>query len=163
MRTTLFLPKEAFYPGATHAPKWLLVDAEGQILGRLASQVACLLRGKHKPWFAPYLDTGDFVVVINAEKVRLSGKKLRDKYYHRHTGYPGGLKSVQAMHLLEKRPTALVQSAVRRMMPKNALSRGVVHRKLKVYAGGEHPHVAQRPQPYALPYSSALPDPQIEG
>ena len=148
---TVSIRKEELAPQARYAPKWLLIDAEDQILGRLASQVAMLLRGKHKPIFTPHLDTGDFVIVINADKIKLTGSKLKDKYYYHHTGYPGGIKAVRAERLLEKKPTELVKRAVKRMMPKNALNRQIL-RKLKLYAGAEHPHEAQQPETYTLPY-----------
>jgi large subunit ribosomal protein L13 len=120
-------------------------------LGRLASQVATLLRGKHKPIFAPHLDAGDFIIVVNADRVKLTGAKLKDKYYYHHTGYPGGLKAVQAEKLLKDKPTELVRLAVKRMLPKNALNRKILH-KLKIYAGDQHPHQAQQPRSYTLPY-----------
>jgi len=124
--------------------QWYLVNAEGKVLGRLASELAKILRGKHKPTFTPHLDTGDFVVVVNAEKVGLTGKKLKDKIYYRHTGYPGGIKEVSAEKLLAKKPTELIRRAVKGMLPKNSLGRQML-RKLKVYAGPNHPHKAQNP------------------
>ncbi len=129
--------------------QWVLVDAEGQVLGRLASQLAVRLRGKHKPGFAPHLDQGDFVVVVNAEKIRLTGRKWEQKMYHRHSGYVGGLKSIVAKKLLVKDPEELIRHAVRGMLPKNSLGRSML-KKLKVYAGTDHPHQAQRPQPLSL-------------
>ena len=129
--------------------KWYLVDANGKTLGRLASRVAILLRGKHKPTFTPRIDTGDHVVIINADKIRLTGDKLKTKTYIHHTGYPGGLKSVTAEHLHAKNPTGLVTRAIKGMLPKNPLGKQMA-RKLKVYAGTEHPHEAQRPEPLAL-------------
>ncbi|TLY13508.1 MAG: 50S ribosomal protein L13 [Nitrospirae bacterium] len=129
--------------------KWHLVDANGKTLGRLASRVAILLRGKHKPTFTPHIDTGDHVVIINADKIRLTGDKLKTKTYIHHTGYPGGLKSVTAEHLHAKNPTGLVTRAIKGMLPKNPLGKQMA-RKLKVYAGTEHPHEAQRPEPLAL-------------
>ena len=126
--------------------KWWLVDAEGQVLGRLASEVANVLRGKNKPQFTPHVDTGDFVIVVNAEKVKLTGNKLTQKMYHRHSGYVGGLKSISAEDLLQKKPEALIQHAVKGMLPKNRLGRKML-KKLKVYAGSEHPHEAQNPAP----------------
>ena len=129
--------------------QWYLVNAEGKILGRLASELAKILRGKHKPTFTPYVDTGDFVVVVNAEKVGLTGKKLKDKIYYRHTGYPGGIKEVSAEKLLAKKPTELIRRAVKGMLPKNSLGRQML-RKLKVYAGPNHPHKAQNPVPLEL-------------
>ena len=125
--------------------KWFVVDAEGQILGRLAAEVAKILRGKHKPTFTPHVDTGDFVIVINADKVKLSGKKLIQKTYFHHSGYPGGSTFTQAGHMLEKRPERVVEMAVRGMLPKNKLG-AQMYRKLNVYAGAEHPHQAQKPE-----------------
>lgn len=133
------------------ARSWFVIDADQLVLGRLATQVATLLRGKHKPIFTPHLDTGDFVIVVNAEKVKLTGAKLKDKYYYHHTGYPGGLKAVQAERMLEKKPTELLRLAVKRMLPKNALNRKILH-KLKIYTGGSHPHQAQLPRNFTLPY-----------
>lgn len=127
--------------------RWHLIDASGRVLGRLASDVAVLLRGKHKPIFSPHLDTGDFVVVINAEKVTLTGKKLKDKLYHHHSGYPGGLKTTTAEQMLKKHPTRVVEYAVRGMLPKTKLG-DALFRKLKVYAGPAHPHASQRPVPF---------------
>ncbi len=126
-------------------PQWYLVNAEGKVLGRLASKLASLLRGKTKPIYTPHLDTGDFVVVINAEKVVLTGKKMKDKIYYHHTGYPGGIKSISAGELMAKKPTELIRIAVKGMLPKNSLGRKMF-RKLKVYAGPDHPHEAQRPK-----------------
>lgn len=125
--------------------KWFVVDAEGKTLGRLASQIAAILRGKHKPTFTPHTDTGDFVVIINAEKIHLTGNKLNDKMYRRHTGYPGGLKEVAAKDLLVRRPTRALELAIKGMLPHNRLGRDM-YRKLKVYAGTEHPHAAQMPE-----------------
>ncbi len=125
---------------------WFVVDAEGMSLGRLSTRVAAVLRGKHKPTFAPHLDTGDFVVVVNAEKVTLKGSKLEQKRYHRHSGYPGGLTSVPFLTMLDKKPTEVVERAVFGMLPKNKIGR-VMGKKLKVYAGPDHPHAAQDPQP----------------
>ena len=140
----------------TYVPKqneiereWLVVDAANQVLGRLATEVASLLRGKHKPQFTPYLDTGDFVVVINAERVRLTGRKHEQKTYHRHTGYPGGLKSETLREMLEKYPERVIKKAVWGMLPKNRLGRKLF-RKLKVYAGPEHPHEAQQPKTHSV-------------
>jgi large subunit ribosomal protein L13 len=114
--------------------------------------VARLLRGKHKPIFTPHVDTGDFVVIVNAAQVKLTGNKLRDKQYYRHTGYPGGLKAIWAERLLEQKPTELVRLAIKRMLPRNALNRRIIHTKLKIYPGPAHPHQAQQPRPYKLPY-----------
>jgi len=125
---------------------WFVVDAEGQVLGRLASQVARILTGKEKPTYAPFLDTGDHVIVINAEKVRLTGAKERDKTYYHHSGYPGGIRRSPAGYVRARQPERLVEAAVRGMLPKNRLGRAQF-RKLKVYAGSEHPHQAQQPQP----------------
>jgi len=128
---------------------WFLVDARERILGRLASEVASILRGKNKPIFTPHVDTGDFVVIVNAEKIRLTGKKLKDKKYYSYTGYPGGIKEITAEKLLEKKPEELVIRAVRGMLPKNRLGRKMI-KKLKVYTGPEHPHNAQNPKPLNL-------------
>lgn len=137
----------------TYSPKigeierhWYVVDAEGQTLGRLATRLATVLRGKHKPMFAPHLDTGDFVIVVNADKVVLTGRKEDQKVYYRHSGRPGGLKSETVRHLRARRPTKLIQNAVRGMLPKGPLGRRQLG-KLKVYAGPEHPHQAQKPAP----------------
>ena len=129
--------------------QWHVIDAADVVLGRLASQAAVLLRGKHKPVFAPHVDTGDFVIVVNADKVALTGNKLRDKKAYRHSGYPGGLRSVSYGELMEKNPQRAVEKAVRGMLPKNALGRQML-RKLKVYAGPEHPHHAQQPVPFEI-------------
>ena len=128
--------------------KWHLVDAKGKTLGRLASRIAILLRGKHKPIFTPHVDVGDFVVVVNAEKVNLTGKKWQEKLYIYHTGYPGGLKSTSAEKMKEKKPERLITMAVQGMLPKNKLGRKMI-KKLKVYAGQEHPHQAQQPEVFA--------------
>jgi large subunit ribosomal protein L13 len=124
--------------------EWFVVNAEGCVLGRLASFVASRLRGKHKPIFTPHVDMGDHIIVINAEKITLTGKKWDDKIYYRHSGYPGGIKADAAKDILEKKPTHLVQHAVRGMLPKNRLGRRML-RNLRVYAGPQHPHVAQQP------------------
>lgn len=126
--------------------KWYVVDAQDYILGRLATQIATILRGKHKPTYAPHYDVGDFVVVINAEKVRLTGRKPEQKTYFQHSGYPGGEKHVPYRRMLEKHPERIIEHAVRLMLPKNALGRKML-KKLKVYGGPEHPHQAQNPQP----------------
>jgi large subunit ribosomal protein L13 len=125
--------------------KWLLVDAQDMILGRLASEIATRLRGKHKPTYSTFMDNGDFIVVVNADKVRLTGNKWDDKVYYHHTGYMGGLKEITAKELLAKKPEDLIMKAVRGMLPKNTLGRKQL-KKLKVYAGGEHPHAAQLPE-----------------
>ena len=127
---------------------WYVVDAEDVVLGRLASQVAHVLRGKHKPIFAPHMDVGDHVIVVNAAKVRLTGGKAEQKLAYRHSGYPGGLKSVPWLRLLQERPEKLVENAVKGMLPKNTIGRAQL-RKLKVYAGADHPHEAQKPQPWS--------------
>jgi len=124
---------------------WFIVDASNKTLGRMASEIAHRLRGKHKPEYTAHVDTGDYVVVINAEKVRVTGAKAKDKMYHSHSGYPGGLKSISFEKLLDKAPERVIQSAVKGMLPKNPLGRAMF-KKLKVYAGGEHPHAAQQPQ-----------------
>jgi len=128
---------------------WWVVDADGAVLGRLATQIAARIRGKHNPMFTPHVDTGDSVIVINAEKVKLTGRKLDQKMYHRHSGYIGGLKSITARKLLEKRPEDLIRFAVRGMLPKNRLGRQL-NKKLKVYAGSDHPHSAQQPETMTL-------------
>jgi large subunit ribosomal protein L13 len=128
---------------------WWLVNAEGQSLGRLASEIAKILRGKHKPTFTPHVDTGDFVIVVNAEKVKLTGGKLDKKFYFRHSGSPGGFRRESYRHLMERKPTFPIEKAVKNMLPKNVLGRQMLT-KLKVYAAADHPHVAQQPQPLAL-------------
>jgi large subunit ribosomal protein L13 len=139
-----------FSPKAADVQRqWHVIDAEDVVLGRLASHVATLLRGKHKPIFAPHLDTGDFVIVVNASKVALTGTKLTDKRLYRHSGYPGGIRSVTYGELLAKHPERLVEQAVRGMLPKNTLGRRML-RKLKVYAGPDHPHQAQQPVPFTI-------------
>jgi large subunit ribosomal protein L13 len=125
--------------------KWFVVDAQRQILGRLASEIAIRLRGKHKPIYSTFQDTGDFVIVVNAEKVRLTGKKLEDKKYYNHSGYIGGIRERSAKEILEKRPEELLYMAVKGMLPKNSLGRAQL-KKLKVYAGSKHPHEAQQPE-----------------
>ena len=124
---------------------WYVVDAEGKTLGRLCSELARRLRGKHKPVFTPHVDTGDYLVVINAEKIAVTGQKLDQKMYHRHSGYPGGLRSRTLREQLERRPTEVIRKAVKGMLPRNRLARKQLT-KLKVYAGPDHPHVAQKPQ-----------------
>ena len=139
-----------FSPKAADVQRqWHVIDASDVVLGRLASHVAILLRGKHKPIFAPHLDTGDFVIVVNAAKVALTGNKLTDKRVYRHSGYPGGIRSETYGEMLAKHPERLVEAAVRGMLPKNTLGRSTL-RKLKVYAGPDHPHQAQQPQPYEI-------------
>ena len=129
--------------------RWLVIDAEDVVLGRLASQTAILLRGKHKPTYAPHVDGGDYVIIVNAAKVALTGSKRDQKVAYRHSGYPGGLKSTSYVDLLEKNPEKAVEKAIRGMIPKNSLGRQVLS-KLKVYAGPEHPHAAQQPVPYTI-------------
>ncbi len=129
--------------------EWVVMDADGQILGRLATEVARLLRGKHRPDYTPFLDTGDFVVVVNAKKIRMTGNKIEDKTYYRHSGRPGALKSETARERLEKYPERVIQAAVWGMLPKNRLGRKLL-RKLKVYSGPEHPHQAQQPKNYVF-------------
>ncbi|MBO8136851.1 MAG: 50S ribosomal protein L13 [Desulfotomaculum sp.] len=139
MRTTYMAkPKEV-------ERKWYVIDAEGKPLGRLAAEVARILRGKHKPTYTPHVDTGDHVIVLNAEKVVLTGNKLRQKMYYRHSGYPGGLKQMTYEHFLQKSPEKVVEKAVKGMLPKNSLGRKMF-KKLKVYRGAEHPHQAQKPE-----------------
>ena len=129
--------------------RWYVVDAEGKILGRMASEIAKVLRGKHKPIFTPNVDAGDFVIVVNARGIKLTGKKLAKKVYYRHTEYPGGIRQRTAAQMLAEKPEQLVRLAVKGMLPKNRLSRKLVT-KLKVYPGPEHPHEAQKPQPLAI-------------
>ncbi|KIU03969.1 MULTISPECIES: 50S ribosomal protein L13 [Frigoribacterium] len=142
--TRTFSPKPADVQ-----PNWLIIDANDVVLGRLASHVAALLRGKHKPTFAPHMDMGDFVIVINADKVALTGSKLAEKLYYRHSGYPGGITATTYSEMVEKHPTRAVEKAIRGMLPKNSLGRAQI-KKLKVYAGAEHPHAAQQPTVYTL-------------
>lgn len=143
MRTT-FMANDS-----TVERKWYVVDAEGQRLGRLASEVATLLRGKHKPTYTPHVDTGDHVIIINAEKIELTGNKLQDKMYYRHSGYPGGLKERNAQEMLEKQPERMLELAVKGMLPKGPLGRKIF-KKLHVYSGPEHKHEAQKPEVYEL-------------
>jgi large subunit ribosomal protein L13 len=128
---------------------WLVVDATGQTLGRLATQIADTLRGKRKPTYTPHVDTGDFVIVVNAEKIHVTGNKLANKRYYRHSGYPGGLKSRSLAEMLDRRPEEVIRIAVKGMLPRNRLSRRQIT-KLKVYAGPDHPHAAQQPQPMEI-------------
>jgi large subunit ribosomal protein L13 len=128
---------------------WYIVDAEGETLGRLASRIAPILKGKHKPVYTPHLDCGDFVIIVNAEKVRVTGRKMDQKLYHRHSGYPGGLSSISLKDQLAKHPERVLQAAIRGMLPKNKLGRRML-KKLKVYAGDSHPHQAQQPRPLEL-------------
>jgi len=136
--------------GPVRDQQWYLVDADGKTLGRLATVVASHLRGKHRPTFTPSADLGDHVIVVNASKVVLTGKKKSDKFYRWHTGYPGGIKEIAAGKLLATRPDRVIQSAVSGMLPKNALGRKLIT-KLKIYAGAEHPHAAQKPEPLEIP------------
>jgi large subunit ribosomal protein L13 len=129
--------------------KWYLVDVEDKIVGRIATQIAMRLRGKHKPIFTPHADTGDFIVVVNADKVMFTGRKWDNKIYYRHTGYPGGLKEISAKKLLEKNPEDILRFAVKRMLPKNSLGRRQL-KKLKIYAGPDHPHEAQQPEKWEI-------------
>ncbi len=129
--------------------KWYLVNAEGKVLGRLSTELVKILKGKNKPTYTPHLDTGDFVVVVNAGKVTLTGKKMKDKIYYHHTGYPGGIKEMNAEKLLAKKPTEMIRMAVKGMLPKNSLGRQML-RKLKIYAGSNHPHEAQKPTPLEI-------------
>ncbi|KAF5070638.1 MULTISPECIES: 50S ribosomal protein L13 [Desulfovibrio] len=131
--------------------EWFVVDAQDQVLGRLASQIAHRLRGKHKPEFAPHMDNGDFIVVVNCEKIKVTGKKMTDKKYYRHSGWVGGLKTTQLGDMLADKPARVLTAAVRGMLPKNRLGRAML-KKLKIYAGTEHPHTAQNPQPLTLPH-----------
>ncbi|MCZ6460272.1 MAG: 50S ribosomal protein L13 [Gammaproteobacteria bacterium] len=128
---------------------WLVVDAEDKILGRLATEIARRLRGKHKPEYTPHVDTGDFIIVVNAEKVRVTGNKTSDKIYYRHSGYPGGIKAISFEHLRDSHPERIIERAVKGMLPRNPLGRAMF-KKLKVYAGPEHPHSAQQPQTLEL-------------
>ena len=130
---------------------WFVVDAEDKILGRLATQIAHRLRGKHKPEFAPHMDNGDFIVVVNCEKIKLTGNKLHQKKYYSHSGYIGGLKAVPLEKMLQKKPEHILMHAVKGMLPRNSLGRALL-RKLKVYAGPEHPHHAQSPEPLTFQY-----------
>nr|PZN73628.1 MAG: 50S ribosomal protein L13 [Bacillota bacterium] len=129
--------------------KWYVVDAEGKTLGRLASKVAAILRGKHKPTFTPHVDCGDYVIIVNAEKIQVTGKKRTDKVYYRHSGYPGGLKATTFEQMIARRPERVLELAIKGMLPHNRLGRRM-YRKLKVYAGPEHPHAAQKPEPLEL-------------
>lgn len=128
---------------------WYVVDATDKTLGRLSTEIANRLRGKHKPEFTPHVDTGDYVIVVNAEKVVVTGNKTTDKMYHHHTGYPGGIKSISFDKLIDKAPEMIIEKAVKGMMPKNKLSRAMLS-KLKIYAGSEHPHSAQQPTPLEI-------------
>lgn len=140
----------------TYTPKaediqreWFVIDAAGLTLGRLASQIASVLRGKHKPTYAPHMDCGDFVVVVNAHKIRVTGRKLDQKFYYRHSGYPSGLKAVSLRDQLDRHPDRVIRLAVRGMLPKNRLGRQMI-KKLKIYATADHPHEAQQPKPFKM-------------
>ena len=139
-----FVAKEGSVPNS-----WYLVNAEGKVLGRMATRIATILQGKHKPQYTPHVDTGDFVVVVNAQKVRVTGKKLRDKTYYHFSGYPGGLKARPLKEVLAKHPDRVIKLAVRRMLPKSKLGERMLN-KLKVYPGSQHPHEAQRPKELSL-------------
>src|SRR6201994_567130 len=146
----LFFAMKTFVATAENRQRdWYVVDAEGQTLGRLATQIADSLRGKRKPTYTPHVDTGDFVVVINAEKIRVTGDKLAQKTYWRHSGYPGGIKSRSLQEMLDRRPEEVIRKAVKGMLPRNRLARQQLT-KLKVYAGPEHPHEAQQPKPMEI-------------
>lgn len=132
-----------------NANKWYVIDAEGMVLGRMATEIAARLRGKHNPMYTPHVDTGDFIVVVNADKITLTGRKWEQKMYYRHSGYIGGLKEINAEKLHVQKPEELVRYAVKGMLPKNRLGRALL-KKLKIYAGAEHPHEAQQPEPLAL-------------
>ena len=131
--------------------KWYVVDAQDQVLGRLATQIVHRLRGKHKPEFAPHMDNGDFIIVVNCDKIKVTGTKMDKKLYYRHSGWVGGLKSTTLADMLAEKPERVLVAAVKGMLPKNRLARHML-KKLKVYAGPEHPHTAQQPQPLTLPY-----------
>lgn len=142
-----------FFPKPGEIPRrWYLVDAEGQTLGRLSTEVARVLMGKHKPVFAPNVQMGDFVIVVNAAKIRLTGNKWKDKIYRHHSQYPGGLKEIRAKDLIKRHPTRLIEKAVRGMLPKNRIGDRLI-RKMKVYAGEQHPHKAQKPEPFPFSIS----------
>jgi large subunit ribosomal protein L13 len=142
--------KSISHEAALRGRRWVVIDADGRALGRIASRAASVLRGKHRPDYTPHQDTGDFVIVINAAKVKLTGSKSTSKLYHRHTTYPGGVRTTSAGKLLETKPERLIEGAVRGMLPKNRLGRRLFT-KLKVYRATEHPHTAQKPEPMALP------------
>jgi large subunit ribosomal protein L13 len=144
MRVKTYSPK-----AADIQREWFVIDAKDQTLGRLATQVAVLLRGKHKPIFAPHMDVGDYVIVLNCDKIRVTGRKLDQKIYYRHSGYPGGLRAESLRDTLRKHPERVIQTAVRGMLPKNRLGRKMI-KKLKIYAGDTHPHQAQQPKVFEL-------------
>jgi len=145
----LLIPKTTMAKPGTIRRRWFVVDAAGKVVGRLAAEIARLLMGKHKPDYTPYADSGDYVIVVNAEKVVFTGKKWDQKVYKRYTGYPGGLVETPARRMLERKPEEIIRLAVKRMLPKNRLARRML-RRLKVYAGPEHPHQAQQPEPLEL-------------
>ncbi len=149
MKSTISIRKEQYGKDGDLVRDWYIVDAENKTLGRLSTEIAKVLQGKHKPIYTRHVDTGDYVIVVNAEKIQVTGKKMTDKYYYHHTGYPGGIKATNTATLLEKNPTALITKAVKGMMPKNQLNRDAL-RKLKVYAGSEHPHQNHNPQPLEI-------------
>ena len=149
MKTTISVRKEQYGKNGDLERKWFYVDATDKTLGRLSTEIAKILQGKHNPHYTPNTMTGDYVVVVNAEKVKLTGKKITDKMYYHHTGYPGGIKSTNAVNLLEKNPTAVLTKAVKGMMPKNQLNRDAL-RNLKVYAGPDHPHKNHNPEPLEI-------------
>ena len=143
---------KTFSPTAEHIQnEWYVIDGTGMVLGRLAAQIAHRLRGKHKPEFAFNADNGDFIVVVNCDKIKVTGKKMTHKMYYRHSGYVGGLRETSLKHMMEEKPTDVLTIAVRGMLPKSRLGRAML-KKLKVYAGPEHPHAAQAPKPLTLPY-----------
>ncbi len=141
--------KTEFAKKQTVEHKWYVVDAQDVVLGRLAAEIARRLRGKHKPNFSPHVDTGDYIIVVNADKIRLTGAKLDNKMYYRHSGYPGGLKTISARQLLRRKPERVLEHAVKGMLPKNRLGRQM-YKKMKVYASPEHPHTAQQPEALTL-------------
>ncbi|MCG8337626.1 MAG: 50S ribosomal protein L13 [Proteobacteria bacterium] len=149
MKSTISIRKEQYGKDGDLVRDWYIVDAEDKTLGRLSTEIAKVLQGKHKPIYTRHVDTGDYVIVVNAEKIQVTGNKMTDKYYYHHTGYPGGIKATNTATLLEKNPTALITKAVKGMMPKNQLNRDAL-RKLKVYAGSEHPHQNHNPQPLEI-------------
>jgi len=142
--------EKTYYPKTDEMiSEWILIDANGQNLGRLATEIACLLLGKHKPIFTPGVDTGDYVVVVNCEHIQVTGNKMEEKFYYRHSLYPGGLKAISLRNQLNKHPERVIRSAVWGMLPKNKYGRKVI-KKLKIYAGPDHPHGAQQPKPLAI-------------
>ena len=149
MTTTISARKEQFGKSGDLKRNWFTIDATDKALGRLSTQIAKILQGKHKPIYTKHVSTGDYVIVVNVDKIKLTGKKLTDKIYYHHTGYPGGIKSISAANLLKKDPTALLKKAVKGMMPKNKLNREVLN-NLKIYAGPLHPHATHHPQPLEI-------------